>query len=281
MDRDRRDPDKDHIEIVRQPPGRPQRDPDAEIVRTPRSQPQVPSQGSQPGGGRTASTEASGGRRDGDETREGTLSGGGSAGTRTGAGFTLPAWSRRAWLNILGVGLVALMGYMFLFSPTTPKTDEPTPQYQQERVQRPSLPTVGVSAADLDPQMTQAALEAANAGQPIPGLPNVPPSVVRDIRKGEVQFYSILVFDDHDEDGDIVKVILGNGMEYGPFRLTNKGTTISIPVKGGIPPSITLQAVKDGYPSYGVTCGIKASDGFWYSNILPEGSTQQVPFVAR
>jgi hypothetical protein len=176
------------------------------------------------------------------------------------------------------------MGYMFFFSGpvgTVAKTDAPSKQHEEEIAQHPGLPTVSLSAADLDKKLTQLALDAANAGQPIPGLPNLPPNVIRDIRKGEVSFYSLLVFDDHDEDGDVVKISLGNGMEYGPFTLTNKGLTISIPVKAGVPPNLTLQAIKDGYPSYGVTCGIKTSDGFWYSSVLPQGTTQQVPFMAR
>lgn len=269
MERDRRDTNKDNPEIVRTPQRTglrhnvPRADTDAEIDRASRDSQRR---------ARSMSGESSGGGK----------TGSGSAGVRVGGeGFALPEWGRRTWTSIAAVGLVAVMGYLFLFGPATPKTDEPTPQYQQERTQRPNLPSVSVSAADLDQDMTQAAIAAANAGQPIPDLPNVPPSMIRDIRKGEVQFYSLLIFDDHDEDGDIVKISLGNGMEYGPFPLTNRGTTISIPVKGGVPPSITLHAFKDGYPSYGVTCGIKTSDGFWYSNILPEGTTQQVPFMAR
>jgi hypothetical protein len=276
MERDRRDTDKDNIEIIRTPQrtgvqrSESQRDTDVEVVR-PGAQQQIPPRGPQSGGGRTGGDEASGGGR-----------GSGSAGASpTGGGFALPQWSRRTWTSLAAAGLAVVMGYMLFFGPSAPKTDEPTPQYQQERTQRPSLPTVSISTADVDQAMTQAAVAAANAGQSIPGLPNVPPSIVRDIRKGEVQIYSIQVFDDHDEDGDIVKISLGNGMEYGPLQLTNGGTTIAIPVKGGVPPSITLHAIQDGYPSYGVTCGIKTSDGFWYSNILPAGATQQVPLMAR
>lgn len=281
MERDRRDPEKekDDSEIVRSPQrGGPQQDPNAEIVRQPSSQSKTPSPGSQQGGGRMAGSETDSGRTEGSKG-----GGSGAVGSMTGSGLTLPQWSRRTWMNILGVALVAVMGYLFIFGGpgAGPKTDAPSQQHDQEMAKHPGLPTVSLSAADLDKKMTQLALDAANAGQPIPGLPNLPPNVIRDIRKGEVSFYSLLVFDDHDEDGDVVKISLGNGMEYGPFTLTNKGLTISIPVKAGVPPNITLHAIKDGYPSYGVTCGIKTSDGFWYSSILPESATQQVSLMAR
>lgn len=280
MERDRQNPDKDNSEIVRTPQhGGRQQDPNAEIVRQPGFQSETPPGSPQQGGGGTGGSETSS-----DRTAGGKGGGSGAVGSLPGSGgLTLPQWSRRTWMNILGVALVAVMGYLFIFGGpgAGPKTDAPSQQHDQEMAKHPGSPTVSLSSADLDKKMTQIARDAANAGQPIPGFTNLPPSLIRDIRKGEVSFYSFLVFDDHDEDGDVVTISLGNGVEYGPITLTNKGTTIAIPVKGGTPPSITLHAITDGYPPYGVTCGIKTSDGFWYSTILQPGATQQVPFMTR
>jgi hypothetical protein len=184
------------------------------------------------------------------------------------------------WIKLLALVAVAFVGYKLLLSPGPTKTDAPSEQHQQEVAQHPPLAAITLGAADVDRELTDAAVAAARAGQPIPNLPNAPDSLVRDIAAGKVEFFSILVYDNYDEDGDVVTVSIGNGIEYGPIQLTNGGMTITVPVTAGEVPRITLRAVTDGYPPNGVTCALKTSTGFWYSDILQPGQTQPIPFTA-
>lgn len=183
-------------------------------------------------------------------------------------------------LKLAALAVVALLGYRLLTAGGHGKTDEPTQQYSTERAAHPGQSMVTLSPSDLAQDFGSRAQRAAAAGQPIPELKGASDRLLRAIGRGEAQFYQVRIYDDHDEDGDVVTVKLDNGVEYGPITLTNRGETLSIPVVGGVPPRITLYAVKDGYPSFGVTCGVHSSSGEWYSTILQPGQTQVVPFAA-
>jgi hypothetical protein len=183
-------------------------------------------------------------------------------------------------LKLAALAIVAFLGYKLLAGGGHAKTDEPTREFQEQRAAHAGQPMVMLGPQDLARDFTQKAQEAVSAGQPIPGLAGASPELLRGVRQGEVQFYQIRIYDDHDEDGDVVTVTLDGGVQFGPLKLTNAGETLTIPVVGGTPPQITLRAVTDGYPPNGVTCGVHSSRGEWYSTILQPGQTQPVPFTA-
>jgi hypothetical protein len=183
-------------------------------------------------------------------------------------------------LKLVALAVVAFLGYKLLSGGGQAKIDEPTREFQEQRAAHPGQPMVTLGPQDLARDFTRQAEQAVHAGQPIPGLPGASPELIRAVRQGEVQFYQIRLYDDHDEDGDVVTVTLDNGVQFGPLTLTNAGDTLTIPVVRGTPPQITLHAVTDGYPPNGVTCGVHSSSGEWYSTILQPGQTERVPFAA-
>ncbi len=191
-----------------------------------------------------------------------------------------PASTGSPALKLAALAIVAFLGYKLLAGGGHAKTDEPTREFQEQRAAHPGRPMVTLGPQDLARDFTQKAEQAVSAGQPIPDLPGASPELLRAVRQGEVQFYQIRIYDDRDEDGDVVTVMLDNGVQFGPITLTNAGETLTVPVVRGRPPQITLHAVKDGYPSLGVTCGVHSSGGEWYSTILQPGQTERIPFAA-
>lgn len=206
---------------------------------------------------------ASSGAADGGSSASGTIASGSGA--------------KKSWWKAVAVGAVALVGYTMMASAGAYKgPEDQAPSYQHHVAAAKSPQPLQLSDADLDKKLMRTAAGLATAGQQIPGLPaNLPPALVREIRKGTVKFYSVTLFDDCAEDGDVVSVSTGSGVSFPPTTLANAGTTFTIPVPEGMTPELTLHAIKDG--GGGVTVAVQTSDGTWYSDVLPEGATQRVP----
>ncbi|MCC6771579.1 MAG: hypothetical protein IT360_10265 [Gemmatimonadaceae bacterium] len=119
----------------------------------------------------------------------------------------------------------------------------------------------------------------ARAAEIIADLSGASPELQAALAAHDAQFITVRLFDTCAEDGDMVSLSTDTGATFGPFALTNAGSTVSIPVVAGRVPSITLHALKDGVG--GITVGANTSAGTWYSGILPEGGTQLVSMMSR
>ncbi len=198
-----------------------------------------------------------------------------------------------AW--VAGLVLVAVMGLGYLFMGGPPSSSAPAaPQQTQQQsmlaaeTQSPEFAKhrnrvagarVNISMADLDLAQTQAAIDAAKAGQPIPNLTGASPDLVSSIAKGDVKFYRVRAYDTCAEDGDWVTVSTSNGAKVGSFMLTKVGTTVTIPVVGGQVPNVQLTADRDGVG--GVTVGVVTSEGTWYSGVLDPGQSEAIPMASN
>lgn len=194
------------------------------------------------------------------------------------------------WLGGIVVAAVLAVGYLFFGgapSASTPPANAPiqqsiaaaeteSPEFAKHKNRAPGA-SASLSAADLDPAQTQAAIEAAKAGRPIPGLSGASPELVSAIEKGDVKFYRVRAYDTCAEDGDWVTITTSNGAKMGSFLLTKVGSSMSIPVVGGQIPNVQLVADKDGVG--GVTVGVTTSGGTWYSGVLSPGETEQIPMT--
>ena len=119
----------------------------------------------------------------------------------------------------------------------------------------------------------------ARASEIIADVSGASPELQAAIAAHSVQYVTVRVFDTCSEDGDVVSLSTDTGATFGPFTISNAGSTVSIPVVGGRAPRITLHALKDG--NGGITVGATTSMGTWYSGILPEGGTQIVSMIDR
>ncbi|MBK8246792.1 MAG: hypothetical protein IPK85_05270 [Gemmatimonadetes bacterium] len=117
--------------------------------------------------------------------------------------------------------------------------------------------------ASVDPALVPMNVDGATA------------ELLHSLQAGATEFASVRLFDTVAEDGDVVTLTTDTGARFGPFRLTNAGNVVNIPVAGGRLPTLTLHAIKDG--NGGVTVGATTSVGTWYSGIIPEGGQQVVP----
>lgn len=148
--------------------------------------------------------------------------------------------------------------------------------YEKHKLAIPSAP-VHLSRSDVNVEATRAAIEAAKAGRPIPGLSSASPELVRALAEGKAEVYTVRALDTCAEDGDHVTVTTDNGARVGPFMLTNAGTVISVPAINGVLPSVQLIADKDG--EGGITVAVQSSGGTWYSSIMAEGQMQAISLV--
>jgi len=180
------------------------------------------------------------------------------------------------------LAVLLAIGY-FMFGQGPGKSDAlasetQSPAYQKHKLASPGA-RMSLSRADLNPQVTKAAVEAAKAGQPIPGLSGASPELVNHIAAGDVEFYTVRAYDTCAEDGDWITITSSNGAKIGSIMMTNAGTTMSIPVVSGQVPDLNLIADRDGVG--GVTVGVQTSGGVWYSGVLAPGQMQPLPLTMR
>jgi hypothetical protein len=201
-------------------------------------------------------------------------SGGGSTGggTKSGSGGML--------LKIVAVVVLAVVGYFYFGrTPTVAVGAEAaSPNYQKNKNADPSVPAV-FGPKDVDHARTEAAKQAAERGDPIPGVTNPSPAFIEAVKKGDVTFYAVRAYDTCAEDGDVVTLHLPLGADIGPIPLTIAGTTVSVPVVAGQPASLTVVAVQDGVG--GVTVGVQTSGGVWFSQVMPVGGTENMPLAIQ
>jgi hypothetical protein len=194
--------------------------------------------------------------------------------SKTTPGSPKPGSSRGTLLKVLAVVFLAVLGWMY-FGRTHPAAgaEEAAPNYQKNKNANPAVPAV-LTSRDLDRAKAQAVQAAALAGNPLPGITNPSPAFIEAAKRGDVNFYVMRVFDSCAEDGDVVTIQLPEGGEIGPIPLTIAGTTISIPVVAGQPPSVRIVGIKDGVG--GITVGAESSGGTWFSEIMPVGGTEDM-----
>jgi len=177
------------------------------------------------------------------------------------------------------VALLVAVGYFLLGQGGSSKalaSETESPAYQKHRLASPGA-RMSLSRADVNTQATKAAVEAAKAGQPIPGLTSASPELVNHIAAGEVEFYTVRAYDTCAEDGDWITINSSNGAKLGSVMMTNAGTTMTIPVVNGHLPELNLIADRDGVG--GVTVGVQTSGGVWYSGVLAPGQMQPIPLT--
>jgi hypothetical protein len=188
---------------------------------------------------------------------------GSDGGTKSSSGGML--------LKILVVLVLAVAGYFYFGRSPAGGAEESYPNYEKNKNADPSVPAV-LTAKDIDHVRTDAAKQAAERGEPIPGVTNPSQAFLDAVKKGDVTFYAVRAYDTCAEDGDVVTLRLPIGADIGPIPLTIAGTTVSVPVVAGQPASVTVVAVKDGVG--GVTVGVQTSGGVWFSQVMPVGGTE-------
>jgi hypothetical protein len=135
--------------------------------------------------------------------------------------------------------------------------------------------------SDLNHGLTSAAQLAAQRGETVPGFRGIEVLLPR-IQAGDVRFFSLIVYDNCDEDGDVVIVNAGHGVSFGPIRLTNAGTVLNIPVLGNETPHVEVVAIKDGSDLDMVTVGVRSLSGsVWLSSVMRPGAREIVPVSLR
>ncbi len=188
-------------------------------------------------------------------------------------------WSGTTWTKILGAAALVLGGWYYMgnaHTATITGTEQgPYKQHQQATASMVS----GLGMADMDGALTQIAPVAARMGQPVPNLSNPTPKLLDAIRKGDVKFYRVRIYDTCEEDGDFVTIESDSGVSYPSFMLTNAGRMLTIPVIGNTPPKVTMTGIKDGVG--GITAGVVTSTGVWYSKILAPGESEPIHFEFR
>jgi hypothetical protein len=207
----------------------------------------------------------------------GVTEGKGSGPTTSGRGSKSAESGLKKLSAALVVAAMATVGW-FMMGPTSNQSslaaETQAPAYQKHKLANPAAP-VRLTSTDIDAAATKAALEAARAGKPIPGLSSASPELVAAIAKGDVDFYAVRAWDTCAEDGDYISITSSDGARAGSAMIPNAGTTLWIPVVRGTVPQLQLLADRDG--GGGVTVGIQTQGGAWYSGILPEGSMQPLP----
>jgi hypothetical protein len=184
-------------------------------------------------------------------------------------------------LKVLAIIVLAVVGWLYFGrgpAATYAGAEESAPNYQKNKNANPSIPAV-FSARDIDRARTEEAKQAAQRGDPIPGVTNPSPAFLEAVKKGEVTFYAVRAYDTCAEDGDVVTLHLPIGADIGPIPLTIAGTTVSVPVVTGQPAQLTVIAVKDGVG--GVTLGVQTSGGVWFSEVMPVGGSETMPLAVQ
>ncbi len=185
--------------------------------------------------------------------------------------------SRWLMLGLVVMGL-GTGGYMAMRADAPGTTESASSAYSLHQNADLSAP-IRVSSADLDVARAAQPDMPARASEIIADVSGASPELQAAIAAHSVQYVTVRVFDTCSEDGDVVSLSTDTGATFGPFTISNAGSTVSIPVVGGRAPRITLHALKDG--NGGITVGATTSMGTWYSGILPEGGTQIVSMIDR
>ena len=183
-------------------------------------------------------------------------------------------------LKIVGVLLLAVVAFFYFGRGPAVYAgpDDQAPNYEKHKHWNPATPAV-LAATDIDVSRTQAAKAAALRGDPIPGVSNASPQFIEAVKRGDVTFYALRVYDTCAEDGDVVRLQIPIGAEVGPIPLTIAGTVISVPVVKGEPAEVNLIAVKDGVG--GVTMGAQSSGGVWFSSVMQPGESERMPLTVN
>jgi|ERR1017187_408285 hypothetical protein len=233
-------------------------------VQRPDDGPQVRNLGPRPGGA-PPGTAGSGQSDQTDQT----------TGKKPGSeGGSKPSSSGGMLLKVIAVLILAVVGWFYFGrgpSAYTGPPEESAPNYDKNKNADERVPAV-FAPQDIDRQRTDAARQAAQRGDPIPGVNNPSKAFVEAVKRGDVTFYAVRAYDTCYEDGDVVTLRLPMGGDIGPIPLTVAGTTVSVPVVTGQPATLSVHADKDGVG--GVTLGIQTSGGVWFSKVMAPGESE-------
>jgi hypothetical protein len=177
-------------------------------------------------------------------------------------------------VKVGAVAVLAVVGWFYFGRAPAGYTgppEESAPNYEKNKNANPMVPAI-LAPRDMDRQRTDAARQAAQRGDPIPGVTNPSPAFVEAVKRGDVTFYAVRAYDTCYEDGDVVTLRLPMGGDIGPIQLTVAGTTVSVPVVAGQPATLSVHADKDGVG--GVTLGIQTSGGVWFSKVMTPGESE-------
>lgn len=107
-------------------------------------------------------------------------------------------------------------------------------------------------------------------------LPSITPGLATALEHGDAQTFSIFLFDNCAEDGDVVEIIL-NDESFAIVPITHQGATLSVPLVKGSPTSITLRGIRDG--GGGITVSFKTSSGIYFTRAMAEQEVQRLGTV--
>jgi hypothetical protein len=109
-------------------------------------------------------------------------------------------------------------------------------------------------------------------------LPELTPGMISAFESGHMEMWRLFLYDNCDEDGDVVDVLL-NGVTFAVVPNTHQGATLSIPLARGTATSIALRGVKDG--GGGITVSCRTSTGTYFSRAMYPGEVQMFGTVGR
>ncbi|HLK65503.1 MAG TPA: hypothetical protein VKU19_18830 [Bryobacteraceae bacterium] len=200
---------------------------------------------------------------------------GGGSGTGPTPKTGMSGGTKGKLLGVAALGIAAILWLKPAADPHyTGPPEEASPHYNDNKNSNPNMPAI-LPARDIDRKRTMEAQQAAQRGDPIPGITNPSRALIDAIKNGKVTFYAVRAYDTCAEDGDVVTLKLPSGGEIGPIPLTIAGTVVSIPVVEGQPASVTVVGVKDGVG--GITLGVQSSGGTWFSKVMAVGESETMP----
>ena len=153
---------------------------------------------------------------------------------------------------LLGVGAaVAITAAAFFLSRPAGDTQEPPEQVQQEMVAFSHM------TADLPLVNVENPEERAKAKAALPMSAEEAEEMIKQAQSGQIRLVWVVVWDNHDEDGDSVQISSG-GVTTPTIVLAHAKRTVVMPVTPG--ESIQIIGVRDGGGG-GITTGIVTSSG--------------------
>ncbi|XVJ59145.1 MAG: hypothetical protein HEQ23_07000 [Tepidisphaera sp.] len=122
----------------------------------------------------------------------------------------------------------------------------------------------------------EAMREPSRGLDPSPVSPVLQPGMSEDLLNGSTKFYSIFLYDNCVEDGDIVRVEI-NKQPFAMVPLTRTGATLSIPVNSGQAFEVEIFGIRDG--GGGITVACQTSNGAYFARAIQPGERAPLTFV--
>jgi len=172
----------------------------------------------------------------------------------------------RSKIKVLCVATGIILGGMLLYKIIIPKV-VPSDDLSKRYINHTQKASSNIYFSDID--KSQKAVSLLRKGTPPLELANLPSYMKKKINDEDLKVYSITLFDDCAEDGDVVRVSVNN-LNLGDVLLTNAGSTIYVPLSSGYN-RLTVTGVKDGRG--GITVTFQTSQGLFYSKVMQPGES--------